>query len=184
MIQAISSNVARFVTVDLFVKALRKLVVEEQVPHLVAARRLSETPAFPYSRPNSFAASKTIFNLAACDNEFEERFARFLQDAPDVTAFAKLPAQFGFVIEYTDSAASLRYYEPDFVAILADRSHRLIETKGREDPDVAHKDRAARLWCENATQLTPQRWSYVKVPQAGFDRLQPTSFADLTVFEG
>jgi type III restriction enzyme len=77
----------------------------------------------------------------------------------------------------------LRYYEPDFVAILGDNSHRLIETKGREDPDVAHKDRAARLWCENATQLTHQRWSYVKVPQAGFDALQPTVFADLKVFE-
>jgi type III restriction enzyme len=183
MIAAISSNVARFVTVDLFVKALRAVVVEEQVPQLVAARRLSETPAFPYSRPHAFAASKTIFNLAACDNDYEERFARFLQNAPDVTAFAKLPPQFGFAIEYTDSAASLRYYEPDFVAVLTDGSHRLIETKGREDPDVAHKDRATRLWCGNASQLTPQQWSYVKVPQVGFDRLQPASFADLLVFE-
>jgi type III restriction enzyme len=184
MIHAISSNVARFVTFDLFVKALRALVVEEQQPKLVAQRKLTETPAFPYSRPNFFAASKTIYNLCACDNAFEQRFGRFLQDARDVTAFAKLPEQFGFTIEYTDSAASLRYYEPDFVAILEDGSHQLIETKGREDPDVVHKDRAARLWCENATHLTRQGWNYVKVPQAGFERLQPTSFADLTVFEG
>jgi type III restriction enzyme len=183
MIQAISSNVAQFVTVDLFVKALRALVVEEQVPKVLAARRVSETPAFPYSRPNAFPARKTIFTLAACDNEFEERFGRFLQAAPDVSAFAKLPSQFGFAIEYTDSAASLRYYEPDFVAVLNDESCRLIETKGREDPDVAHKDRAARLWCANATQLTSQKWSYVKVPQLGFDKLQPTSFADLVVFD-
>jgi type III restriction enzyme len=184
MIHAISSNVAQFVTLHLFVKALRALVVEEQIPHLVAERRVGETPPFPYSRTNAFAASKTIFNLAACDNDFEERFARFLQNAPDVTAFAKLPPQFCFAIEYTDSAASLRYYEPDFAAILVDGSHRLIETKGREDPDVAHKDRAAGLWCSNATLLTKRRWSYVKVPQAGFDRLQPTVFADLVVFEG
>jgi len=109
MIHAISSNVAHFVTVDLFVKALRALVVEEQEPWLVASRRVSETPPFPYSRPNAFAASKTVFNLAACDNDFEERFARFLQQGGDVTAFAKLPPQFGFAIEYTDSAASLRY---------------------------------------------------------------------------
>ena len=183
MIRAISSNVAQFVTLDLFVKALRALVVDEQVPQLVASRRVSETPPFPYSRPNAFSASKTIFNLAACDNEFEERFGRFLQNASDVSAFAKLPKQFGFAIEYTDSAASLRYYEPDFVALLGDGSHRLIETKGREDPDVAHKDRAARLWCENASQLTGRRWSYVKVPQGGFDKLEPTSFEDLGVFE-
>ena len=74
-------------------------------------------------------------SAAARDNEFEERFARFLQNAADVTAFAKLPPQFGFAIEYTDSAASLRYYEPDFVAILADGSHRLIETNGGKMSD-------------------------------------------------
>ncbi|MDQ3136910.1 MAG: hypothetical protein M3Q93_04920, partial [Gemmatimonadota bacterium] len=183
MIHAISSNVAHYVTVDLFVKALRAMVVEEQEPRLVASRRLSETPPFPYSRTNAFAASKTVFNLSACDNDFEERFARFLQQADDVAAFAKLPPQFGFAIEYTDSAASLRYYEPDFVAVLDDGSHRLIETKGREDPDVAHKDRAARLWCENATQLTGRAWGYLKVPQAGFEKLQPSVYADLVVFE-
>lgn len=184
MIHAISSNVARYVTVDLFVKALRALVVEEQKPQLVTARRLSETPPFPYSRANWFTASKTIYSLAACDNEFEEQFARFLQDARDVTAFAKLPAQFGFVIEYTDSKGSLRYYEPDFVAILQDGSHHLVETKGREDPDVAHKDRAAALWCGNATELTHKPWVYLKVPQKGFDDLQPTSFSDLFLFHG
>jgi type III restriction enzyme len=183
MIHAISSNVAHFVTVDLFVKALRTLVVEEQQPQLITSRRLSDTPPFPYSRANFFKASKTVFNLAACDNDYEERFARFLQHADDVTAFAKLPPQFGFAIEYTDSAASLRYYEPDFVAVIGDGSLRLIETKGREDPDVAHKDRAARLWCENASQLTGQQWRYLKVPQSGFDKLQPAVYADLVVFE-
>lgn len=183
MIHAISSNVANYVTVDLFVKALRKLVVEEQEPRLLTSRKVSDTPPYPYSRPNLFPASKTVFNWAACDNDYEERFARFLQNAEDVTAFAKLPPQFGFAIEYTDSAASLRYYEPDFAAILADGSRRLIETKGREDPDVAHKDRAARLWCENATLLTGNAWKYLKVPQAGFDRLEPTLYSDLQVFE-
>jgi type III restriction enzyme len=183
MIHAISSNVARFVTVDLFVKALRPLLQEELEPRLVAARRLSTTPAFPYSRSNAFAASRTVFNLAACDNDFEERFARLLQQAADVRSFAKLPPQFGFAIEYTDSKSSLRYYEPDFVAVLVDGAHWLIETKGREDPDVAHKDRAAQLWCENATVLTGQPWRYLKVPQAGFEKLQPGAFADLVVFE-
>jgi type III restriction enzyme len=182
MIQAISSNVAQFVTLDLFAKALRALVVEEQTPRLLASRRVSETPPFPYSRTNAFPARKTVFNLAACDNDFEERFGRFLQDSSDVLAFAKLPPQFGFAIEYSDSSGSLRYYEPDFVAVLSDGSHRLVETKGREDPDVAFKDRAAVLWCNNATALTEHEWSYLKIPQVGFDKLQPTLFADLTVF--
>lgn len=104
-----------------------------------------------------------------------------MERAPDVAAFAKLPTQFGFAIEYTDSTTSLRFYEPDFV-VLTDGSHRLIETKGREDTDVAHKDRAATLWCDNASALTGQQWSYLKVPQSGFDKLQPTEFSDLTAF--
>lgn len=68
------------------------------------------------------------------------------------------------------------------MALLNDGGHRLIETKGREDPDLAHKDRAARLWCQNATQLTGQEWGYLKVPQAGFDRLQPAEYGELVVF--
>ncbi len=57
-----------------------------------------------------------------------------------------------------------------------------METKGREDVDVQHKDRAAKLWCENATQLTGVQWEYVKVPQSEFNKLKPDEFADLQVF--
>jgi type III restriction enzyme len=182
MIKAISSNVAQYVTVRSFVGALRGLVLEQLTPRLESAgRRLSETPPFPYSRPTC-PASKTVFNLVTCDNEYERKFAGFLEQAADVAAFAKLPSQFGFAIEYTDAANNLRYYEPDFVARLADGTHYLVETKGREDLDVAHKDRAAVIWCDNATLLTGTGWSYVKVPQAGFGKLQPTEFADLVVF--
>ncbi|HZP83068.1 MAG TPA: DEAD/DEAH box helicase family protein [Chthonomonadaceae bacterium] len=184
MIKAISSNVASYITIKTFVAALRGLVLEQLTPQLLCAgRKLSETPPFPWSRP-TVAARKTVFNLAACDNEFEKRYAQFLQDAPDVEAFAKLPAPFGFVIEYTDNATNLRYYEPDFVAVLRDGTHYLLETKGREDIDVAHKDRAAALWCENATALTGTEWRYLKVPQTEFDKLRPDEFADLLALAG
>jgi type III restriction enzyme len=69
------------------------------------------------------------------------------------------------------------------VAALEDGSQRLIETKGREDPDVAHKDRAARLSCENATLLTGLDWQYLKVPLGGFNKLEPALYSDLVVFE-
>ena len=92
--------------------------MEELEPQLLnVGRRLSETPRFPWSRP-SLAASKCIFNLVPCDNEFEKEFARCLQQADDVHAFAKLPEQFAFAIDYTDAVGNLRYYEPDFVAVI------------------------------------------------------------------
>jgi len=148
-------------------------------PELVhAGRPLSETPAFPYSRP-TLAADKTVFNLVACANQFEKVFARFLEDAQGVSAFAKLPQPFGFAIEYADARNNLRYYEPDFVAVTTDGKRYLLETKGREDVDVACKDRAATLWCENAGRLTNRCWAYVKVPEKRFADLRPESFADL-----
>jgi type III restriction enzyme len=181
MVKAISSNVAVYMTVKLFDDALKKLVVEELLPQLLnAGRPLSATPPFPWSRP-TFAARKCIFNLVPCDNEFEREFARFLQSAGDVERFAKLPQQFGFVIEYTDNMSNLRYYEPDFVAVAADGVHYLIETKGLEDVNVVNKDRAARLWCENTSTLTGKPWAYMKVRQTEYNVLQPTVLADLFV---
>ncbi|HMP03521.1 MAG TPA: DEAD/DEAH box helicase family protein [Gemmatales bacterium] len=179
MVQAISSNVAAYVTVRTFVTALRARIVEEREPTLLnVGRKLSETPAYPWTRP-TVKAKKCVFNYVACDNAFEKEFAKFLEEAKDVKRFAKLPERFGFAIEYTDTVGNLRYYEPDFVAVAADGTHWLIETKGQEDVNVAFKDQAAALWCENAGQLTDRPWRYVKVQQTAFEQLQPEEFADL-----
>ncbi len=181
MIKAISSNVAQYVTVKTFVEALRKLVISELEPQLLhAGWALSETAPFPWSRP-TLAADNCIFNLVPCHNEFEKEFAQFLQRAQDVQRFAKLPEQFGFAIEYTDNAVNLRYYEPDFVVLTRDGMHYIVETKGLEDTNVANKDRAAKLWCENATRLTGKPWAYLKVLQTAYKQLQPTEFEDLFV---
>lgn len=182
IIEAISTKIAAYVTVQTFVKALRPLVVQELEPQLLTeGRRLSETPAFPYSR-QTLPARKTVFNLVAVGNEFELNFAKFLENAGDIERFAKLPEQFDFAIEYTDSRNNLRYYEPDFVAIDREGAHYLVETKGREDVDVANKDRAAILWCENAMRLTGINWKYLKVLQKEYEQLEPNEFADLSVF--
>jgi type III restriction enzyme len=130
MNKAISSNVAQYVTVKTFVDALRKLVISELEPQLLhAGRLLSETPPFPWSRA-TLAAGKCIFNLVPCHNEFEKEFAQFQQKAAYVQIFAKLPEQFGFAIEYTDSAGNLWYYEPDFVVLGTDGTYYIVETKG------------------------------------------------------
>lgn len=183
MIKAIASNVAQYVTVRVFVQGLRQVLVEEMEPTLLdAGRRLSQTPRFPWSRA-TFSATKCVFNLVPCDNQFEREFARFLEQADDVERFAKLPEQFRFVIEYTDAVGNLRYYEPDFVVVTTDGPQYLIETKGQEDVTVAFKDRAAHLWCENATLLTGQAWRYLKVRQTEYNGLQPAVFADLAALE-
>ena len=98
--------------------------------------------------------------------ERERSFAKFLQHARDVVAFAKLPDPIDFTTEYTDTVVNLRLYYPDFVARLDTGEHWLLVTKGQEHTDVARKDAVAQLCCE-------------KVGQKAFASLPPDGFGDL-----
>ncbi len=181
-IKAMSSNVAHYVCVQTFKKVLLSRAIAEQQPQLLGPDRLlSSTQPYPWSRP-VYEPRKCIFNLVACDNEFEKAFAKFLDGAGDVKVFSKLPEVFGFAIDYTDGG-NLRSYYPDFVAVDEGSVHWLLETKGQETEEVKHKDRAATLWCENASVLTKTAWRYLKVPQKEFEKLQPESLAELAVLK-
>lgn len=181
VLRAMSRNAASYVVQRAFGSALKDMLIEETVPELAAPERpLSECEPFPWSRP-VHEGRKCVFNVVPCDNQFEREFARFLDSVPDVEAFAKLPEAFGFSVEYTDNHANLRYYYPDFVVRAEDGVMWLVETKGAETVEVAHKDRAAALWCENATMLTATVWRYLKIPQKEFVKLQPSDFGDLEV---
>lgn len=181
ILKAMSTNVAQYVCVQSFRKELLKKTIAEQEPKLEQAdRNLSTLAAFPWSRP-VFEGRKSIFNLIPCDNEFEKEFAKFLDHAEDVISFAKLPESFGFCIEYVDGNFNLRNYYPDFVAVDKGGIHWLLETKGMEAAETSYKDRAAELWCENATALTNTKWRYKKIPQKRFEQLQPSELGDLNV---
>jgi type III restriction enzyme len=179
VIKAISSNIASYVVIKEFEKALRELVVEQKEPQLLSANRfLSTTPPFPTSK-KVLEAKKTIFNYTPCDNDYEYEFAKFLDKSEDIVSFAKLPEQFGFCIQYTDTLANIRNYFPDFIALHEDGSRWIIETKGREDVEVKLKDNAAINWCNTATELTKEKWNYLKVLQKEYEALHPDNFEEL-----
>lgn len=182
-VKAMSTPVAHYVCVEVFRKALGSLAIGEQTPALAEpARMLSTCQPFPWSRP-VWEGRKCVFNPVPCDNDFERDFAKFLDNAEDVRAFAKLPQAFGFAIEYTDGAMNLKSYYPDFAAVDQNGVHWLLETKGQETSDVPRKDAAAIRWCENASSLTDTLWKYVKVPQKEFAALQTTRLADLAALQ-
>jgi len=184
IVRAMSANVAHFVCVQTFKQALLGLTIENQKPKLLdPGRALSSTQPFPWSRP-VWEGRKCIFNFVPCDNGFERTFAKCLDGAEDVTAFSKLPAVFGFAIEYTDPGMNLRSYYPDFVAIDNTGTHWILETKGQESAEVDRKDEAATRWCEDTTALMGQRWRYLKVPQKEFEQLRPGAMAELVMLEG
>lgn len=178
-VRAMSTSVAHYVCVQTFKKVLLKNAIAEQSPELIAPDRpISSMQPFPWSRA-VYEARQCMLNLVPCDNEFEKAFAKFLDSAEDVKAFSKLPQSFGFAIDYTDGE-NLRSYYPDFVAVDTEGCNWLLESKGQESVEVQYKDRAAKLWCENATALTGKQWRFLKVPQKEFERLQPESLADLS----
>jgi type III restriction enzyme len=178
-VRAMSTQVAAYVCIQEFSRVLKQLSIAEQEPQLLEpARRLSTCPPFPWSR-KVYEANHSVFNMVPCDNDFERSFAHFLDSAEDISAFAKLPQPFGFSIDYVDNGMNLRSYYPDFVARDSGGQCWLIETKGMESAEVSQKDAAAKNWCENASALTAITWRYRKIPQKGFEVLQPRHFADL-----
>jgi type III restriction enzyme len=184
IIRAMSRPPVAFIVKKLFASALRGKIIEELEPQLLTdPRHLAEAIPFPFSNPNAVQGRKCVLNYAPCTNGFEKQFASFLDGASDVRAWCKIPESFKFSIEYTDPRANLRYYYPDFVAVDESGRHWLIETKGAETVEVAHKDAAARLWCDNATELSGTIWMYVKVAQTDFHQMQPATFGDITLLQ-
>jgi type III restriction enzyme len=169
VLRRLAENDAQRIVIGAFQNAIRALSIRERAAAITEhAFRISQTPAFPWSR-RTVDAAKTVFNLTPVDNSLEARFAQFLDRAPDVTAFAKLTLNSRFALEYISSTGALRYYYPDFVARLIDDTFLIIETKGLEDVEVTLKDRRARRWCSDATRLSGREWAYTKVPQNLFD---------------
>lgn len=124
------------------------------------------------------AAAKTLFNLVPCDNALEVAMAAFLDRAPDVAAFAKNAGPQALRIDYLTADRRLAYYRPDFLVRAADGACALMETKGREDRDAAHKAAAAEEWRRSASEAGAP-WRYVFAPQAVVESLTGNRFADL-----
>jgi len=155
--------------IKLFVDIFKDMTFVEREPEMGDFMKLSDTRPFPWSKM-VHPANKCIFNYVPCDNNFEVDFAKFLDRAPDVIAFSKISSKIGFFVEYRDSGGNLRLYYPDFLVLTERKEHVIIETKGREDVDVKHKDNRIRLWCEDATNLTGDKWFFIRVNQEDFEK--------------
>ncbi len=115
------------------------------------------------TRKKTYEPKKCVLNKIPVANDFEYDFCKFLDEAEDVEKFVKNDVYLNFYLEYVNSNKALSYYQPDFV-IETTLGFLLVETKGREDPDVILKDSRAKSWCEDVTNLTGKNWEYLKVP--------------------
>ena len=152
--------------------------------------QLSSTRPFSWRRNlPPLVTDRTVFNYVATYNDFERRFAQFLDAAPDVRRFASLgtteQGESGtlFRIDYLKPSGAIGFYYPDWVAVQRTGQGEvnwIIETKGRVWEDTAVKDTAMRDWCARISQQTGQRWEYARVNQSAFEVQKPHTLVDVT----
>lgn len=164
--------------INLFVNELKEMTFTEREPEKSDMIKISDTLPFPWSKL-VYTANRCIFNYTPCDNDFELDFAKFLDRTEGVITFSKIVPKIGFFVEYRDSDGNLRLYYPDFVVVTDEKEHIIIETKGREDVDVEHKDKRIISWCEDATNLMRNKWSFMRVNQDDFEKYRFKSVKEL-----
>ena len=141
--------------------------------------RLSETKPFSWRRNlPPLQAKKTVFNYVATYNNFERRFAEFLDSkATDVLRFASLgtteQGESGtqFRVDYLKPTGAIGFYHPDWVVVQKSRRGEInwiIETKGRVWEGTTAKDDALKAWCARVSAATGTTWRYVRVNQESF----------------
>jgi type III restriction enzyme len=174
----LSSHEVQEQLINLFVNAFRDMTFTEREPGKKYTIKLSDTRPFVWSK-FVYPANRCIFNYVPCDNNFEVDFAKFLDRAEDVEAFSKIVSKIGFFVEYKDSKDSLRLYYPDFVVVIDESERLIIETKGREDVDVWHKDKRIKKWCKDTTGLSGRKWLFIRVDQEEFEKYRFKSVKEL-----
>ncbi len=171
---------------DSFKKAINALTVEESGTTRIEDRiRLKEMRPFRTNYRAHLTATKSIFNKVVGEPNsggFELRFAAFLENAPDVQAFAKNYLAIGFKLDYVKADGDLSNYVPDFMVRTTDGKVWIVETKGRAEIDLPQKMARLKQWCADATaaEESGQQYDFVFVDQTGFEQHRPTTFAALS----
>jgi type III restriction enzyme len=191
---AVRSHVARLEIQEGIAKYLARKIAELTIDRLAidferADFKLSETKPFSWRRNlPPLVAKKTVFNYVATYNDFERRFAEFLDKAADVARFAALgtteQGESGtqFRVDYLKPSGAIGFYHPDWVVVQKTKSSEfnwIIETKGRVWEGTTAKDDAMHDWCERVSIATGRKWNYSRVNQIQFQSEKATTLAEL-----
>lgn len=181
-------------------RRISELTIERRAIEFAKADfRLSESKPFTWRRNlPPLEVKETVFNYVATYNDFERRFAQFLEKASvarggDVVRFASLgtteQGESGtqFRVDYLKTSGAIGFYHPDWVVIQKTsdgETNWIIETKGRVWEGTSAKDEALTTWCDRVTIATGSTWRYVRVNQVEFDRTKSRTLAELFLRPG
>jgi type III restriction enzyme len=113
-------------------------------------RSTGDMPSWWTSKPNA-PAKKSHISHCVFDSAWEDAEAYRIENNPHVKAWAKND-HLGFGILYTWAGITHTYY-PDFLVKLDAGETLILETKGRDGPQVQEKRRALAEWVEAVNAL-------------------------------
>jgi len=188
VLRNLSESDATKIVFDEFKKGINALTVQDSGNSRIEDRiRLRSTRPFRTQNREYFPAKKSVFNKIvpeAVGGGFELKFAKFLEEAPDVVAFAKNYLAVGFKIDYVRADGDLSNYVPDFLVKTSDGTVWIVETKGRAELDLPQKMKRLAQWCTDATEASQAEggsaYRFVYVDQSGFETHRQATFAALT----
>jgi type III restriction enzyme len=193
--EALRSHLARLEIQEGIAKYLARKIAELTIERRAiefdkADFKLSDTKPFGWRRNlPPLEATKTIFNYVATYNDYERRFAEFIdKKAKDVMRFASLgtteQGESGtqFRVDYLKPSGAIGFYLPDWVVVQkinGGEVNWIIETKGRVWEGTAAKDEALETWCQRVTVATGRTWRYARINQTVFEASAGDSLAGL-----
>jgi type III restriction enzyme len=192
---AVRSHLSRIEIQESVAKYLARKIAELTIDRRAiefeqADFKLSQTKPFSWRRNlPPLVAKKTVFNYVATYNDFERRFAEFLdKNASDVLRFAALgtteQGESGtqFRVDYLKPSGAVGFYHPDWVVVQKAEKGEvnwIVETKGRVWEGTTAKDDAIQEWCERISEETGRIWRYLRVNQTNFESRKPTALSQL-----
>ncbi|MCK8604246.1 DEAD/DEAH box helicase [Desulfoferrobacter suflitae] len=162
-------------------QAINALTIQDKGGAVICERiKLRDTRPFVAKEQGYLIPKKSVFNRIIGDSRFELLFAQFLDGCEDVVSFAKNYLAVHFKLEYVDADGDIAGYYPDFLVKVSEREIYIVETKGREDPDVPLKMQRLRQWCEDVNLAQQEvRYDFVYVDEESFSKYKPASFRQL-----
>ena len=114
-------------------------------------------------------------------NDFERRFAAFLDRADDVVRFTAVGATergaagVPFRVDYLKPDGAVGFYCPDWFLVSRKEDcvvRWIVETGERELPGAEEKDAAMHGWCDRVAKMTGDDWGYLRIHQRDFDAVE------------
>ena len=166
---------------ETFKKAINELTVQDKGDAEIRDYiKLRQTRPFVVKDQSYLVPKKSVFNRIVGDSHLELLFARFLEDADDVTSYAKNFLAVNFRLDYVNADGDISNYVPDFIVKSSSGDVFIIETKGHEDLDDPLKIARLSQWCDDINGLqTKVKYDFVYVDQEGFEKYKPDTLKEL-----